>query len=81
MDRIELAKKAVQTVIGLSTSFVVGNLIKNNVDPDTAIKKAGTEVGAFVLGYMVSEYATEYVGQKIDELADWWTRTKLTETS
>lgn len=72
MDKLEITKKAVSTVVGLSVTFVVSAVLKNNVSPDTLAKKGGVQVGSFVLGAMVAEKAQDYAQDQVVKMVDWW---------
>lgn len=81
MTRTEVAKTIVNAVVGFSTSYVVGNVVRNNVTPDSTLRKVEAEVGAFVLGYVASDYVQKVAGVKMDEAIAWWTKNVTAKTS
>jgi len=68
MKKIETVKLVAEIVVGLGVSIIVGN-VAGATTPRSAgkINKALICIGAFVLGSMVGEKATEYACRKIDE--------------
>jgi hypothetical protein len=72
MSKLDVAKKILNPLVGLSASFVVSSIIRNNVTPTSTIRKIETEVGAFVIGYMVADAATKYAEVKVEEIATWY---------
>lgn len=73
MDKLELTKKAISSVVGLSTSFAVGALIRQNTQPATTIQKVEVEIAAFAVGYLVADYVQAYTIREVDKAASWWT--------
>ena len=73
MTKLDLTKKAVSVVVGLGTSKIVGDIIKNNVSPEKTHEIVTVYAGSFVLGSMVADISRQYTDQKIDEIAKWWT--------
>jgi hypothetical protein len=70
MDYLGLTKQ----VVGLVVSLGVGTIVKNAIEHTTpatisTLKKVGVGIGGFVISMMVSEVATKYTEQKIDEFA------------
>lgn len=75
MDKIAITKKIVNAAVGFSTSFVISNLVRQNVHADSKLKTIELEVGGFVLGYIVADHAQKYAVAKVDEVVDWYNDT------
>lgn len=72
MTKIELAKNAAKIVVGAGTATIVRAIISNNVQAEDITTKVTTTAGALVLGSMVADLSSRYVGAKIDEAAAWY---------
>ena len=70
MDKIDFAKKTVSFIVGLGTSKIVRDIIKNNVDVETVIDQVTVTSTSFVIGSMVKEATREYTDAKIDKLVN-----------
>lgn len=72
MTKKEILKSGVKLLV----SFGVGTIVTNAVAFTTPViamglfKKAAVSVGSFVLSAMVSDKATEYTDEKIDEVME-----------
>lgn len=71
-DKIVLAKRTVNLIVGLSVTKLVNTLIQNNTDPQTATEKVSTAVGSYVVGSMVADAASSYTDAKIDSVVAWY---------
>lgn len=76
MDTIAVAKTATKHVVAWSTSFAVGAIVRNNVNPTNIIQKAEVQVAAVVLGYLVAEHAQEAAAKMIDGAVDAYNQIK-----
>ena len=61
-------------IVGLVVSLGVGSIVKNAIEHTTpstitTLKKVGVGVGGFVLSMMVSDAATKFADEKIDEMS------------
>lgn len=72
MTKIELTKTAIRFVVGSSVSYIVANVIKNNVEPTNIVQQGELMVGTLALGYASSEFAGRYTDQKVDEVVNWY---------
>lgn len=64
-------KTAAKFVVGMSVSFVVSNVLKNNTsEPEKTYQKVEIMVGSGVLAYMVADKAEAWTSKKVDEIAD-----------
>jgi hypothetical protein len=70
MTKLAIAKVAAKTIVGISASYVIHSIVKNNTNPDTPIDQMKVFVGAFVIGTMVADVAARYTDVKIEEAAD-----------
>lgn len=76
MNKLKLATKATQLVVGASVSFVTHQVIKNNTDADNIIQKGEIAVASFVLGAMVADAAEAHIVKRIAETQVQWNEMK-----
>jgi hypothetical protein len=69
MNKLEIAKTVVSTIVGVGTAKIVGSIIGNNTSPETVIDKMTITAGTFVLGSMVADITKRYTDAKIDQIA------------
>lgn len=69
MSKLDTFKKVAKFVVGLSTSWTVGNVIANNTNAEKPHQKVEAYVGGVVVGSMVADAAEEHIDKKIDEIA------------
>lgn len=63
--------KGVTTFLGSAcVGNVVSNIMKNNLTYDKKIDKVIFAVGTFIIGGMISDKATEWVGDQIDQVGN-----------
>lgn len=72
MTKIELTKNAANLVVGVGTTRIVTQVIKNNTNPQTVTDQVTMIAGAVVIGQMAADATKEYTSTKIDEAAAWW---------
>lgn len=72
MDKIAIAKRAVNFVVGAGVTKVVAGIIANNTDPQKVTDKVAIGSAAFVLGAIAADATTSYTDAKIDKLVAWW---------
>ena len=72
MSKIEVIKRATKFVVSVGVGAIVTNAVTFTTPVLTVgvMKKAAISVGSFVLGAMLSEKATDYTDEKIDEFVD-----------
>lgn len=75
MTKIKVTKFVAKVVVGLSTVFVISNVISNNVSPQDKFQKTEVWVGSVVLGMLVSDLAEQYVDRSIDSVMVWYQTT------
>lgn len=75
MDARIVTKKVVRTVVTLSTSFTVSNVLSANTPATKPYQKAEVIIGSFVLGSLVADKAGDYTDRKVDEFFDWYEAT------
>jgi len=76
MTKTELAKTIVTRVAGVSTTFCVANIIKNNTTPQNKLQSAEVWVGAFALGSIVSDRVETHVSDGIDKITEAFQKAK-----
>lgn len=69
-DRVKTTKTIARFVTGLSASYVIGNIIKNNVAPTTKIQKIEVVIGTIVIGGVVINATDKYVDDMIDKIVN-----------
>jgi uncharacterized membrane protein len=72
VDKIEIAKKAVEIVVGFGTSRIVGSIVSNNVPTTNLFQKVTVTVASVAIGSLVAEKTAEHTNEKIDEMVDWY---------
>ena len=72
MTKTELIKWTTSIVVGAGTGKIVGQIIKNNTDPQNIVDTTTMFAAAWVLGAMAADATKTYTDAKIDEIAAWW---------
>ena len=81
MIKIETVRKVSKAVIGASVWWTIGNMIDNNVTPETRRQKLEVMIGSAAIGWVVTEQASLYIDRKFDSVVAKWNKaTKKTET-
>lgn len=70
MLNLNTIKLVTSTIVGLGTTKIVTTIIKNNVDPQTAVDAVTITAGSFVIGGMVADASKQYTDKTIDNIAD-----------
>jgi hypothetical protein len=68
MNKLAIAKKTVNTIVGFGITKIVKGIIDNNVDTDTIPSKVTVAAASAAVGYSLSELTSNYTDRKIDEL-------------
>jgi hypothetical protein len=71
MSALAIAKVGVQIVAGLGVTRVVTQVIQNNTTIVTTVDKILVNTGAFVLGSIVVDHASDRVTYAMDKFIDW----------
>lgn len=74
MNKLDIAKLAVNFVVGAGVTKIVTGIIKNNTNPEKLTDVVAIYSGGAMLGAMVADKTKDYTSEKIDEVADWWTK-------
>lgn len=69
MTKLEITKRVVRTVVGVSTSFTVANALRNNVPTETKTQKVQVAIGSSAVGALASEAAGKHTDAFFDEIA------------
>lgn len=72
MNKIDIAKKTISTIVGLGTSTITRAIIQNNVPTDTTFSKVSVTAASAAIGLMASDATSSYTDQKIEEIIIWW---------
>jgi hypothetical protein len=73
VTKLDLAKLAVNFVVGAGVTKIVTGIIVSNTDPEKVTDKVAIIVGGAMLGSMVAHHTKEYTSKSIDDAAAWWT--------
>jgi hypothetical protein len=74
VNKTEIAKRVVSTVVGLGTTKIVNDVIANNTTAEKLHEKVEVKAGAVVMGMVVADQTSKYTDQKIDEITAWWSK-------
>lgn len=80
MKKIAIAKKIINTIVGLGTAQIVKSVIENNVETDTTYQKVTVGTASVAIGYAVSDMTSEYTDTKIDEMVELWQKHVVNRT-
>lgn len=72
MNKTDIAKKIVSTIVGTGTSKIVHGIIQNNVPVNNNIDKVTVVSASAVLGYAAQDASSSYTDRKIDEIINWY---------
>lgn len=72
MDKIEIAKKAVQLVSGFGVSKIISSVVSNNVVVTSLPQKVAVFTASMIAGSLASEILGEHSDAKIDEIVVWY---------
>lgn len=68
---IQLLKAGAQLIVSIGTGSIVGNIINATTPVSIGlIKKACVSISGLVIGSMIADKASDYVGQQIDDTVD-----------
>lgn len=76
MISIQTTKTIASTVVGLSVSYVTGQIIANNIDPEKPHQKVEAFVGGAAIGWMVRDHTESWTNAKIDSIDNWFKKMK-----
>jgi hypothetical protein len=68
MQKIEIIKKTLSTIVSIGTAKIVKGIIENNVLTETTTDKVTVTAASFAIGGAVGELSSDYTDAKIDEL-------------
>lgn len=70
MNKLEILKRTVETVVSVGVAAVIGNAIKSTTPVDIkTYSKVIVGIGGFVVSTMVKNEATKRTNNKFDEIA------------
>lgn len=69
MPKLEITKRVVSALVGVSTSFTVANVIRNNVSSDSKIQQAEIWIGSVACGVVAAEATEKATSKFIDDIA------------
>lgn len=79
MSKLGIAKFAISHFVGLSAGYCTASVIQNNVEIDSTNDKIKLGIGSAIIGMMVADQASDYVGNVMDQLTTSWESIKQTE--
>lgn len=74
--KLDIAKTAVNFIVGGGVTKIVNDVIANNTDPETTKEKIEVAAGSLVLATMIVGRTSEYTNARMDEAALWLTKLK-----
>lgn len=78
MTKTEKAKLAAKFVVGTSVSFLVANVLRNNIETESNFQKAEIWIGSVALGVMAGEQTDTWTDAKIDAIVAHFEKAKIT---
>jgi len=81
MNKLEVTKLVVATIVGSGTSKITSQIIANNTNPVTTFDKITNAAGSIVIGAMAAKQTKDYAGAEIDRYAALWNETKSKDTA
>lgn len=67
MSKLDIAKLAARTIVGISTSFTVKQVIANNLnEPESSFEAFKMGCGCVMVGALVAEQARDYIDDVFD---------------
>lgn len=72
MNKIDLAKKIISTIVGIGAGKIVSGIIENNVDTTAVTSKVTVAAASTVIGFAAADATSAYTDKKIDEIVAWW---------
>lgn len=72
MNKIDIAKTVISTIVGTGSSKIVHGIIANNVPIANNIDKVTVASASAVIGYAASDISKNYTNAKVDEVVAWW---------
>lgn len=76
MTKLGIAKLVINYAVGTSTTYVVGSIITNNIDPETTQEKIEMTIGAVAIGSLVAAHTKAHVNNGVDKVVDAWQNRK-----
>lgn len=69
MNKLEITKTAVSTIVGAGAAKIVHAIVQNNIEPEKTADKVAVTSGSVVLGMMTADMTKQYTDAKIDQFA------------
>lgn len=76
MNKIELTKIVVSTVVGVGATRITKQIIANNTEQNTMTDKVTMTSGSVVAGAMAAKATGEYTDSLVDKLYEIWDEIK-----
>lgn len=76
MSKLSIAKFVINHAVGLSAGYCTASVIQNNVEIETTNDKLKLGIGSAVIGMMVANQASDYVGNIMDQVTTAWEAAK-----
>lgn len=72
MNKIEITKMLVKSIVGISVGYTVSNLIVKNSPTTKTSQKLEVIIGSFIISALVKDQAADYTDKKFDALFAWY---------
>lgn len=74
-SKLNAVKFVASSVVGIGAGKIVGQIIKDNIKPETMVEKVTMTAATFAIGGLVAAAAKKYTSDQIDEVASAVVRT------
>ena len=72
MNKTDIAKRVVSTIVGIGTTKIVSSIISTTTDPESVTDKVAVLASSFVIGSMAVEATRTWTDSKIDGIVIWY---------
>ena len=72
MNKTDIAKRVVSTIVGIGTTKIVSSIISTTTDPESVTDKVAVLASSFVIGSMAVEATRNWTDTKIDGIVIWY---------
>ncbi len=70
MNKIEITKRVINSVVAVGTAQIVRSIIKNNTNPESVTDQVAGYAGSFALGGMAANAASTHTDARIDAIVE-----------
>lgn len=74
MNKLDVLKAATSAIVGLGTKKIVGDIIRNNTNPQSIADTVTNSAASWTITGMIVEKTKSFTDSKIDEAAEFWNK-------